>query len=66
MIICSLLIFLSAVPLLSEAADMNSVAGTVSVSSGRLNIRSAPSATSSKLGSLEKGSYITLISKTGA
>ena len=56
---------LSIVPLMTEAADMNSRAGTVSVSAGSLNIRSAPSTTSSKVGSLQKGSYITLISKSG-
>ena len=65
MILCSVLLSLWVVPLMTEAADMSSQAGTVSVSGGWLNIRSAPSATSSKIGALQKGSYITLISKSG-
>ena len=60
------LICLWAVPLTADAADMNSKAGTVNVSNGWLNVRSAPAATSSKLGSLQKGSYITLISQSGS
>ena len=64
-ILCSLLVSLSAVPLMVDAADMSSRAGTVSVSGGWLNIRSSPSATAPKLGSLQKGSYITLISRSG-
>ena len=65
MIFC-LLAALWVVPMKTEAADMDPKAGTVNVSGGWLNIRSAPSATSSKLGALQKGSYITLISQTGA
>ena len=64
--ISSLVLFLWNVPLISKAADMHSQAGTVSVSGGWLNIRSEPSATSSKVGALQKGSYITLISRSGA
>ena len=62
---CSILLSLAVVPLMTKAADMSSRAGIVSVSGGWLNIRSAPSATSSKLGSLQKGSYIVLISRSG-
>ena len=64
--ICFIFAALCIVPLKTEAADMNSKAGIVDVSGGWLNIRSAPSATSSKLGGLQKGSYITLISQTGS
>ncbi|MBQ8165044.1 MAG: SH3 domain-containing protein [Clostridia bacterium] len=40
-------------------------AGIVSVSSGRLNVRSSPSTSSSVKTTLSKGSYVTLISKSG-
>ena len=47
------------------AADANSKAGAVTTQSGYLNVRSSPSASSTKLTSLRKGSYITLLSKSG-
>lgn len=53
-------------PLNVQAADASSKAGTVSVSSGSLNVRSRSSTSSSVVKSLSKGSYITLISKSGS
>ena len=41
-------------------------AGVVSTSGGNLNIRSKASATASVITSIQKGSYVTLISKTGS
>lgn len=49
-----------------NAASASSTAGTVSVNSGRLNVRSAASTTSSVLTALPNGSHITLISKSGS
>ena len=60
-----LLVIMFLVPLSAEAASLASKAGVVSVSGGWLNVRSGPSATASKVSSLSKGSYITLISKSG-
>lgn len=53
-------------PTRAEAADLNSAAGAVTVSSGRLNVRSAPSASASVVTTLNKGGYITLLSRTGS
>lgn len=41
-------------------------AGIVKVSSGRLNVRSGPSSDGKVLGSLQKGSYVTLLRKSGS
>ena len=41
-------------------------AGIVSVSSGRLNVRSSPSTGAAVVTSLQKGSYVTLLSKSGS
>ena len=49
----------------SKAADGTSKAGIVSISSGWLNVRSSASTTSAIKTSLSKGSYITLVSKSG-
>lgn len=49
-----------------KAAESNQSAGLVSVSSGSLNVRSSNSTSSSVVASLGKGSYVTLISKTGS
>ena len=70
----SILFFLSALtltvlfmaPVKAEAADMESKAGAVTTSSGRLNVRSAASTGASVVTSLSKGSYVTLISKSGS
>lgn len=52
-------------PINADAATASSRAGAVSVSSGRLNVRSSNSAGSYVKASLTKGSYVTLISKSG-
>ncbi len=49
-----------------NAASASSSAGTVAVSSGRLNVRSSASTSGSILTKLSNGSYITLISRSGA
>ena len=53
-------------PLETNAATGSSNAGAVTVSSGYLNVRSAASSSAPKVTSLKKGSYITLIEKTGS
>lgn len=53
------------VPIKSSAATPNSQAGVVSITSGRLNVRSSASTTSTVITSLAKDSYVTLISKNG-
>ena len=61
-----MMLLLSVLILPAHAADANSKAGIVSVSSGRLNVRSQPSSTSIAVTSLNKDSYVTLISKAGS
>lgn len=53
-------------PTEAHAADLNSTAGVVATSSGRLNVRSSASTGASTVTSLGKGSYVTLISKSGS
>jgi len=53
-------------PTRAEAADKNSVPGAVTISSGRLNVRSAPSAGAKVVTTLPKGGYITLLSSSGS
>lgn len=53
-------------PMQASAITSSSRAGTVSVSSGKLNVRSSNSTNSAVIASLAKGSYVTLISKTGS
>ena len=53
-------------PLVAKAATATSKAGAVTVSSGRLNVRSSASTGAAVVASLNKGSYITLISKSGS
>ncbi len=55
-----------AAPVKAEAAMIDSKAGTVSVTSGNLNVRSSASTDSSIITSLSKGSYVTLISRSGS
>lgn len=50
----------------AEAAELSSKAGAVTTSSGSLNVRSAASSAASVVATLKKGSYITLISKSGS
>ena len=54
-----------AIPIESSAATMNSQVGVVSVTSGRLNVRSSAGTSSTVVTSLAKDSYVTLISKSG-
>ncbi len=49
----------------ASAAEYNSVAGIVATDSTSLNVRSSPSASAAVLTTLKKGSYVTLISKSG-
>ena len=53
------------IPINSYGATTTSQAGIVSVSSGKLNVRKSASTSSTVLTSLNKGSYITLISQSG-
>lgn len=55
-----------AFPGTSQAATNSSAAGIVATSSGRLNVRREKSTVSPVVASLNKGSYITLISKSGS
>lgn len=50
----------------ADAAALSSKAGAVTTSGSALNVRSAPSSGSAVVASLKKGSYITLIEKTGS
>lgn len=49
----------------ANAAAMDSKAGAVTTASGRLYVRSAPSSTAPVVTSLNKGSHITLLSRSG-
>lgn len=55
-----------AVPVKSYAATATSQAGVVSVSSGMLNIRQSSSTSAAVVARVSKGSYVTLISKSGS
>lgn len=59
-----ILLCLFAVPVRGATAD--SKAGIVSTSSGKLNVRSQASANSAVVATLNKGSYITLLSQSGS
>jgi uncharacterized protein YgiM (DUF1202 family) len=48
----------------AKAADMDSKAGTVTVSSGRLNVRSNASSAAAIVATLNKGEYVTLLAKS--
>lgn len=61
-LVCSLLIF----PQKVSAAQMDSYVGAVTTGSGNLNVRKSASTNSAVLTSLKKGSYVTLISKSGS
>ncbi len=52
-------------PVDANAALLDSKAGMVATVSGNLNVRSSASTSSSVITSLSKGSYVTLISKSG-
>ena len=50
----------------AQATDTGPKAGTVTVTSGRLNVRNQPSSTAAIVSTLSKGDYVTLISKSGS
>lgn len=56
----------SLIPVSVQAADGNSKAGAVTTGSSSLNVRSSASTASAVISTLKKGSYITLISKSGS
>ena len=53
-------------PQKTQAATMDSYAGAVTTAAGSLNVRSAPSTNSQVLGSLKKGSFVTLLNRSGS
>ena len=53
-------------PIQVNAASDTSKAGVVTTSSGKLNVRASASTSASVVATLNKGSYITLISKSGS
>ena len=53
-------------PIQVDAAGTDRQAGIVAVSSGRLNVRSSGSTGAAIVSALNKGSYITLVSKSGS
>lgn len=61
-----LLLLLIAVSSEAQAATMQSKAGAVTTAAGNLNVRAQPSSASAVVASVKKGSYLTLISKSGA
>ena len=63
----SVLLLLGAflLPMRAEAATADSKAGVVTTASGKLNVRSSPSSSAAVAASLNKGSYVTLISRSG-
>lgn len=67
LILSALVIFgVLAMPVRADAASAGAQAGMVSTSSGNLNVRSGGSTNSAVLTSLPKGSYVTLVSRSGA
>lgn len=63
--ILTLILILSTIIIPTTAATTSSKAGVVSVTSGKLNVRSASSTSGTVVSSLSKGSYVTLMSKSG-
>ena len=61
-----MLMFSTFLPHTAQAAAADPSAGLVNTASGKLNVRASASAGASIVASLNKGSYITLLSKTGA
>ena len=67
-----ILIYLTALCLLvtvfpkAQAADMQSHAGAVTTDGAVLNVRAGAATTSAVVTTLKKGSYITLLSKSGS
>lgn len=63
--ILALVLILGTLSIPTVAATTSSQAGVVYVTSGRLNVRSSASTSGAVVSSLAKGSYITLMSKSG-
>lgn len=63
--ILTLILILGMFILPTAAANTSSKAGIVSVTSGKLNVRSSASTSGTVVSSLAKGSYVTLMSKSG-
>lgn len=63
-LICML--FAAVLILPARAASLDSRAGAVTTSGGRLNVRALPDSGSAVVATLNKGNYITLISKSGS
>jgi len=66
LVMLAFVLVLGSVPLAADAATMTSKAGAVTTDGMPLNVRSGASTSSSIVASLKKGSYITLISKSGS
>lgn len=64
--LCGVLALLAGVIPVGEAASVDAKAGAVTTASGGLKVRSAPSTSASVVTTLKKGSYITLMSKSGS
>ena len=65
-LIATLVALICLTPTKANAAQMDAKAGAVTTKVSSLNIRASASASSQRVGSLRKGSYITLLGKTGA
>ena len=61
-----LLLCLFVMPVKVDAVESDAKAGTVSTSAGGLNVRKSPSTGAAVLASIRKGSYVTLVSKSGS
>lgn len=64
-LILTLLVCLSILPMEARADSEGARPGIVSISSGWLNVRSSPSTGAAVAASLKKGSYVTLVSRSG-
>ena len=60
------LVVVLGLPRKAQAATDNAKAGIVAVTSGVLNVRSGASTSASRLTTLTKGSYVTLLSRSGS
>ena len=64
LLVAVIILSLNVIPLNASATNNIYGAGRVTTSSTVLNVRSAPSSTSSIKGKLNRNAYVTLISKT--
>ena len=60
-----ILLGVARLPITAEAATLSAKAGAVTTKSSALNVRTSPSTEAAVVASLKKGSYITLMSKSG-